>query len=38
MIVAVRVNAIYEDSGSFRKGVDLERYGINPTISVLAGC
>lgn len=29
---AVRLNGIYEDSGSFRDGVDLERYGINPTV------
>jgi len=28
---AVRLNGVYEDSGSFRDGVDLERYGINPT-------
>lgn len=28
---AVRLNGVYEDSGSFRNGVDLERYGINPT-------
>ncbi|WP_439541572.1 TonB-dependent receptor [Hyphomicrobium sp.] len=29
---AVRLNGIYEDSGSFRDGVDLKRYGINPTV------
>ena len=29
---AVRLNGVYEDSGSFRQGVDLERYGINPTV------
>lgn len=29
---AVRLNGVYEDSGSFRNGVDLERYGINPTV------
>jgi catecholate siderophore receptor len=29
---AVRLNGVYEDSGSFRDGVDLERYGINPTV------
>jgi len=29
---AVRLNGIYEDSGSYRNGVDLERYGINPTV------
>lgn len=31
--VAVRVNGMYEDSGSFRRGVNLERYGINPTLT-----
>ena len=34
---AVRLNAMYEDAGSFRKGVDLERYGVNPTLTALAG-
>ncbi|MCC7250487.1 TonB-dependent siderophore receptor [Hyphomicrobium sp.] len=28
---AVRLNGVFEDSGSYRNGVDLERYGINPT-------
>ena len=28
---AVRLNGVFEDSGSYRDGVDLERYGINPT-------
>ena len=30
---AFRVNAMFEDSGSFRNGVDLERAGINPTLT-----
>lgn len=32
--VAFRLNAMYEDSESFRDYFDLERYGINPTIAV----
>ena len=32
---AVRLNAIYENSGSFRDGVDLERYGLNPTLTFM---
>lgn len=35
--VGVRVNGLYEDGDSFRHHVDLERYGINPTVAVLAG-
>ena len=31
--VSVRLNGMYEDSGSFRKGVNLERYGVNPTLT-----
>ena len=31
---ALRVNGLYEDSGSFRKFVYLERYGINPTLTI----
>ncbi len=30
--VAARVNGLYENSDSFRKFVNLERYGINPTL------
>ena len=33
---AFRLNAMYENSGSFRRFVDLERYGINPTLRVMA--
>jgi catecholate siderophore receptor len=32
-----RVNAVYEDSESFRDGFELERYGINPTFGVDLG-
>ncbi len=34
---ALRTNGLYENSGSFRKFVDLERYGINPTLTILPG-
>ena len=29
--VAFRLNAMYEDSESYRDDVTLERYGVNPT-------
>lgn len=32
--VAFRINAVYEDSDSFRDGVGLERYGVTPTITI----
>jgi catecholate siderophore receptor len=32
---AFRLNGMYENSGSFRNFVDLERYGINPTLTIL---
>ena len=35
--VAVRLNAMYESSDSFRDSVDLERYGVNPTLTIAAG-
>ncbi len=35
--VALRLNGLYENSGSFRDFVDLERYGINPTITITPG-
>ncbi|WP_220456397.1 TonB-dependent receptor [Rugamonas brunnea] len=35
--VAVRVNGLYEKSGSFRDGVSVERSGINPTVGIRAG-
>lgn len=31
--IAVRVNGVYENSGSFRQSFDLERYGLNPTLT-----
>ena len=34
---AFRVNGIYENSGSFRQNVDLERYGVNPTATLIVG-
>ena len=33
--VAFRLNGMYENDGSFRNGVTLERYGLNPTITVV---
>ncbi|MFN0179033.1 MAG: TonB-dependent siderophore receptor [Gemmatimonadales bacterium] len=35
--VALRVNGLYENSDQFRRGVTLERYGINPTLTVIPG-
>lgn len=32
--IAFRLNAVYEDADSFRNGVNLERFGINPTITI----
>lgn len=34
--VALRVNGVYENSDTFRDFVGLERYGINPTLTVMA--
>ena len=34
---AFRVNGLYENSGSFREHLDLNRYGINPTLTIIAG-
>lgn len=34
--LAFRVNGMYEDSDSYRDGVTLERYGINPTVTLQA--
>jgi catecholate siderophore receptor len=34
--VALRANAMFEDSGSFRDGVTLERGAFNPTVTVMA--
>ncbi len=35
--VALRVNGMYENSNSFRDYVGLERYGINPTLTIMSG-
>ena len=35
--LAGRLNSMYENSGSFRDDVDLERYGINPTVRLSLG-
>lgn len=35
--VAFRLNGVYENSDSFRDFVGLERYGINPTLTIMAG-
>jgi catecholate siderophore receptor len=32
--VAFRINGLYENSGRFREHVNLERYGINPTLTI----
>lgn len=34
--IAFRLNGMYENSDSFRKYVDLERYGVNPTMTLAA--
>src|SRR5687768_7075758 len=35
--IGLRVNGMYENGDSFRRHVDLERYGINPTVGFQAG-
>lgn len=35
--IAARINGMYENSGLYRNAVDLERYGINPTVTLAAG-
>lgn len=32
--VAFRINAVYEDADSYRDGVNLERFGLTPTITI----
>jgi len=32
--IAVRINAVYEDADSYRDGVNLERYGIAPSVTI----
>jgi catecholate siderophore receptor len=34
---AVRITGLYENSDSYRQGVGLERYGVNPTASFVLG-
>lgn len=36
-LVAFRLNGLYEHIGSFRRYVNLERYGINPTLTITPG-
>src|SRR5205085_6904422 len=33
--LALRINGLYENSDSFRQHVDLERYGVNPTATLV---
>jgi catecholate siderophore receptor len=35
--VALRVNGMFEDSGSFRSDVGLQRYGVTPTLTIVPG-
>jgi catecholate siderophore receptor len=35
--LAARITAVYEHSGSYRDGVGLERYGVNPTVAATLG-
>jgi catecholate siderophore receptor len=35
--VAARLNAMFEDSRQFRHATELDRYGLNPTATILAG-
>ena len=35
--IGFRVNALYENGDSFRQHVDLERYGVNPTVGFALG-
>jgi catecholate siderophore receptor len=34
---SARLSAVYENSGSYRAGVDLERFGVNPSIALRLG-
>ncbi len=34
-VASFRINAMVEDSGSYRDGVELQRHGINPTLTLL---
>jgi catecholate siderophore receptor len=35
--LSFRLNSVYENSNSFRQGVNLERYGVSPVLNWLAG-
>lgn len=35
--IAFRFNGMFENSGSFREHVNLERFGVNPTLTIVAG-
>jgi catecholate siderophore receptor len=35
--IGLRVNGMYEDGDSFRRHVDLKRYGFNPAVGILVG-
>lgn len=35
--IAARVTGVYENSGSYRDDVELERYGLNPTLRLATG-
>jgi catecholate siderophore receptor len=35
--IAARIMGVYENSGSYRDGVSLERIGVNPTVAVAIG-
>jgi catecholate siderophore receptor len=34
---AARLTGMYENSGSYRRGVGIERYGVNPTVALTLG-
>lgn len=36
-VVAARITGVYEHSDSYREGVGLERYGVNPTVAFALG-
>ncbi len=36
-VAAFRLNAVYEDADSYRDGVNLERYGVTPTLTLKPG-
>src|SRR5262249_8017030 len=36
-VVAVRLDGMFEHAGSFRDGVDLDRYGVTPSVTIVPG-